>query len=498
MKSSKAFVILGNQLFSKEHLKDYKDCHFFMAEDYGLCSYEKHHKQKILLFLSAMRSHAEGLKANKYKVTYYDCQHLLFKKDYETKLLDFIAKYSIQEVVSFEVEDKFFEKRLKQFFNKQKLTYTTIQSPMFLSSRQDFTEYLNKGKKPFMATFYKQQRLKGSILIKDQDKPVGGKWSFDEDNRKKLAKDIEVPKVPSFKQTDHTKQLMSVIKEEFASHPGSLEFFNYPTTRKDAVKLFLDFLQNKLKQFGDYEDSITQKSHTVFHSMLSPVMNLGLLTPQTIVKETIAFAKTNKVPLNSLEGFVRQVIGWREFMRGIYQNYEQRLVSDNFFNHKKKLTKSWYDGSTGIVPLDHTIKNCLKYGYSHHIERLMVVCNLMNLSGIHPLEVYRWFMEMYVDSSDWVMAPNVMGMGLFSEGGIFATKPYICGSSYILKMSDHPKGDWCETMDGLYWRFIDQHKKFFLKNYRLAMMAKLLEKIDPIRKKRIFNKAEEFIQQHTK
>ena len=186
-----------------------------------------------------------------------------------------------------------------------------------------------------MATFYKQQRLNGNILIKDQDKPVGGKWSFDEDNRKKLAKGLEVPKVPSFKKTDHTKQLISMIEKEFASHPGSLEFFNYPTTRKDTVKLFLDFLKNKLKQFGDYEDSITQKSHTVFHSMLSPVMNLGLLTPQTVVKETIAFAKANKVPLNSLEGFVRQVIGWREFMRGIYQNYEQRLVSDNFFNHKK-------------------------------------------------------------------------------------------------------------------------------------------------------------------
>ena len=498
MTSSKAFVILGNQLFSKEYLKNYKDYHFFMAEDYGLCSYEKHHKQKILLFLSSMRSHAEELKANKFKITYYDCQHSLFKKDYEIKFLEFIKKHSIQEVVSFEVEDKFFEERLKKFFNKQKLTYTTIQSPMFLSSRQDFTEYLSKGKKPFMATFYKQQRLNGNILIKDQDKPVGGKWSFDEDNRKKLAKGLEVPKVPSFKKTDHTKQLISMIEKEFASHPGSLEFFNYPTTRKDTVKLFLDFLKNKLKQFGDYEDSITQKSHTVFHSMLSPVMNLGLLTPQTVVKETIAFAKANKVPLNSLEGFVRQVIGWREFMRGIYQNYEQRLVSDNFFNHKKKLTKSWYDGSTGITPLDHTIKNCLKYGYSHHIERLMVVCNLMNLSGIHPLEVYHWFMEMYVDSSDWVMAPNVMGMGLFSDGGIFATKPYICGSSYILKMSDHPRGDWCETMDGLYWRFIDQHKKFFLKNYRLAMMAKLLEKMDPIRKKRIFKKAEEFIQQHTK
>ena len=226
-------------------------------------------------------------------------------------------------------------------------------------------------------------------------------------------------------------------------------------------------------------------------------MNLGLITPDIIIKESLAFAKTNRVPINSLEGYVRQVIGWREFMRGIYQNYEDKLLQGNFFKHTRKLKASWYEGTTGIVPLDHSIKNCLTYGYTHHIERLMVICNIMNLSGIYPLEVYKWFMEMYVDSSDWVMAPNVMGMGLFSDGGIFATKPYICGSSYILKMSDHPKGDWCEVMDGLYWRFIDTHKAFFLKNYRLAMMAKLLEKMDVNRKQRIFAKADQFIQEHT-
>jgi len=231
--------------------------------------------------------------------------------------------------------------------------------------------------------------------------------------------------------------------------------------------------------------------------MLSPIINLGLITPATLIRETLDFAKTNKIPLNSLEGYVRQIIGWREFMRGIYQNYEERLLNTNFFNHQRKLSKSWYDGTTGIVPLDHAIKNCLQFGYTHHIERLMVVCNLMNLSGVHPVQVYKWFMEMYVDSSDWVMAPNVMGMGLFSDGGIFATKPYICGSSYILKMSDYPKGEWCEVMDGLYWKFIEDHKDFFLKNYRLAMMAKLLEKMDSVRKKRIFSKANIFIQANT-
>jgi len=497
MSSSKGFLALGNQLFSKEHIKDYKEHHFFMAEDYGLCTYEKHHKQKILLFLSAMRSYAEELSAAKYQVTYYDCNHPLFKKNYETKLLEFIKKNSIKEMVSFEVEDKFLEQRLHSFFLKHKISYQTIKSPMFVTTRKDFEDYLQSNKKPFMATFYKLQRTKMNVLIKDKNKPVGGKWSFDEDNRKKLPKGMTIPKVQSFKMSEHTKKLKPFIEKNFTSHPGTLENFNHPTTRKNAIKLYLNFLKEKFALFGDYEDSMTVKSHTVFHSMLSPIINLGLITPATLIRETLDFAKANKIPLNSLEGYVRQIIGWREFMRGIYQNYEERLLNTNFFNHQRKLSKSWYDGTTGIVPLDHAIKNCLQFGYTHHIERLMVVCNLMNLSGVHPVQVYKWFMEMYVDSSDWVMAPNVMGMGLFSDGGIFATKPYICGSSYILKMSDYPKGEWCEVMDGLYWKFIEDHKDFFLKNYRLAMMAKLLEKMDSVRKKRIFSKANIFIQANT-
>ena len=497
MSSSKGFLALGNQLFSKEHIKDYKEHHFFMAEDYGLCTYEKHHKQKILLFLSAMRSYAEELSAAKYQVTYYDCNHPLFKKNYETKLLEFIKKNSIKEMLSFEVEDKFLEQRLHSFFLKHKISYQTIKSPMFVITRKDFEDYLQSNKKPFMATFYKLQRTKMNVLIKDKNKPVGGKWSFDEDNRKKLPKGMTIPKVQSFKMSEHTKKLKPFIEKNFTSHPGTLENFNHPTTRKDAIKLYLNFLKETFALFGDYEDSMTVKSHTVFHSMLSPIINLGLITPATLIRETLDFAKANKIPLNSLEGYVRQIIGWREFMRGIYQNYEERLLNTNFFNHQRKLSKSWYDGTTGIVPLDHAIKNCLQFGYTHHIERLMVVCNLMNLSGVHPVQVYKWFMEMYVDSSDWVMAPNVMGMGLFSDGGIFATKPYICGSSYILKMSDYPKGEWCEVMDGLYWKFIEDHKDFFLKNYRLAMMAKLLEKMDSVRKKRIFSKANIFIQANT-
>ena len=201
--------------------------------------------------------------------------------------------------------------------------------------------------------------------------------------------------------------------------------------------------------------------------------------------------------MNSLEGYIRQVIGWREFMRGIYQSYSEKMETRNFFKQNRKMKKSWYDGTTGLPPLDYAIKNALNHGWSHHIERLMILSNIMNLCEIKPTVVYKWFMEMFVDSSDWVMVPNVYGMGLFSDGGIFATKPYICGSSYFMKMMDFKKGDWCNIMDGLYWRFIDRNRKFFLKNPRLSMMVRIFDKMKTDRKKLILPAAEIFIKQNT-
>ena len=184
-------------------------------------------------------------------------------------------------------------------------------------------------------------------------------------------------------------------------------------------------------------------------------------------------------------------------MRGIYQNYYKKLSQSNFFNHEREMKSSWYEGSTGLEPLDYSIKNAVKYGWSHHIERLMILSNIMNLCEIKPPNVYRWFMEMYIDSSDWVMSPNVYGMGLFSDGGIFSTKPYICGSSYFMKMMDFKKGNWCQVMDGLYWRFIDRNRDFFKGNPRLSMMVSVLDKMKTDRKKEIFLAAENFINANT-
>ena len=494
----KLFLILGNQLFPINNFEEFKNDHiFYMAEDYELCSYEKHHKQKILLFLSSMRSHADQLKKKKFKLEYKKIDSNDFKKDYLEKLKKFIKTKRIKEITSFEIEDKFFEKKIESFIKKNDLIWNKIKSPMFLNSRAEFNDYLSKNKKPFMATFYKTTRQKLNILMKNDGNPEGGKWSFDEDNRKKLPQDTKIPKFPNITETKHTKNLKPIIEKIFKEHPGNTQNFWFATEYNDVVKLLNFFLKEKSNLFGDYEDAVSQKNNILFHSALSPYINLGLITPEFIVSKTLQFHKKNKIRLNSLEGYVRQVIGWREFMRGIYQKYSDEMEKKNFFKHNRKMKNSWYEGTTGLPPLDYAIKNALKHGWSHHIERLMILSNIMNLCELKPKIVYKWFMEMFVDSSDWVMVPNVYGMGLYSDGGIFATKPYICGSSYFMKMMDFKKGDWCNTMDGLYWRFINRNRSFFLKNPRLSMMVRIFDKMKSDRKKLILEEAEKFINKNT-
>ena len=468
-----------------------------MAEDYELCTFQKHHKQKILLFLSAMRSYADTLKKNKYKIEYKKIEDKDFKNSYFDKILKITNKKKITEVSSFEVEDKFFEEKLKRFFTKSKIKWNIIQTPMFLNSRKEFKNYLEKSKKPFMATFYKETRKKLGILMNDNGTPVGGKWSFDEDNRNKLPKNISAPKYPKILETKHTKYLKPIIDKNFKDHPGSTNNFWLATEYDDVIKLLNFFIKEKSNLFGDYEDAVSQKDNILFHSALSPYINMGLITPEIIVQKILDFHKKNNIKLNSLEGYIRQIIGWREFMRGVYQGYSEQMETKNFFKQKRKMKSSWYEGSTGLPPLDHAIKNALTHGWSHHIERLMILSNLMNLCEIKPNYVYKWFMEMFVDSSDWVMVPNVYGMGLFSDGGIFATKPYICGSSYMLKMMDFKKGEWCNIMDGLYWRFINRNRTFFLKNPRLSMMVSVFDKMKIKRKNLILPAAEKFIKENT-
>lgn len=492
-----ALLILGNQLFDPSHksLKSTKFDFVFMREDVELCTHFKYHKQKIALFLMAMRSYADELRAKKFKVEY---QELEPSKDaYEEHFVKWLKKAKISHVTLFEIEDKFFEKRIFAALEKSGVEFTTLQSPMFLTSRTQFEAYLGKSKRPFMRTFYEQQRKRLKVMVDEKNDPIGGRWSFDELNRKPLPKTVEPPEPDLAPDTEHLDDVRKIVETHFSDHPGKLESVWFATTRAGAEDWLEKFFDERFANFGPYEDALATHSNFVFHSVLTPYLNTGLLTPDVVIQRAIAFANKRKLNIASVEGFVRQIIGWREFVRGIYQNFSEKQDTLNFFKHTRKLKPCWYDGTTGVEPLDLVIQKADQFGYAHHIERLMVVGNLMLLCEVDPREAHAWFMEMFIDSSDWVMGPNVYGMGIFSDGGIFATKPYICGSNYYRKMGGFKAAEWCDAVDGLYWGFIEKHKAFFSTNPRLSMMASTVQRMDEEKKTRIYAAAKKLKAQIT-
>ena len=494
--SKSTLLILGNQLFSLDIIQSIGADNIFMAEDLGLCTYEKHHKLKILMFLAAMREKRDELQAADCNVEYRDIENPAFEHFYEDKLADHVIVNGITELKVFEIEDKDFETRIEAFAEQQNIALTILPSPMFLLDREEFVAFNGKSKILRMGNFYKEVRKKLNLLMDEQQKPLGGKWSFDEDNRKKIPKGLTLPEQFKPKVSKYVETLKVTIESKFSGHPGKMDDVWMPLTRSDALENIDYFLAIKFEKFGIYEDAILQNDTFMFHSALSPSLNMGLITPIDIIDKVLAYTETHNDPLNSVEGFLRQIIGWREFIRGVYQHHGETQLQSNFFNFTGSLTQSWYSGETGIPPLDDAINFSDRYGYTHHINRLMVISNLMTLCEVHPKNVYHWFMEMYVDSSEWVMTPNVFGMGTFADGGIFATKPYICGSNYILKMSDYKKGEWCNTVDGLYWRFVSRHMGVLKNNPRLSFMRNTLENMDPQRKQLIFSCAEDFISNH--
>jgi deoxyribodipyrimidine photolyase-related protein len=491
---NKALIILGDQLFPIEYYSSYKKIPLFMAEDLTLCTHYKYHKHKIIFFLAAMRTYADELKAQGFDVQYEE----FGQKTYFDRLQTFLDKNKVSKMIIHEVQDKFFESSLYHFLNTKKIEIEILDSPNFLCSRKQFKLYFPPNKKPLMKSFYEKERKRLNILMDLKGRPIGGEWSYDAENRKKAPKVLTNKVLMKHDYNHHLSHVIELVDYSFSDHPGESKNFWAPLNRAGALKNLHYFIEHHLHDFGSYQDAITPRSPFLYHSILSPMINAGLINPKEIIDEVLlALDKNKNIPLASVEGFIRQVMGWREFIRGIYQNYSEQEESKNFFNHKRKLSHHWYQGTTGLPPVDDAIKKANEYGYCHHIERLMILSNIMLLSELHPHEVHKWFMEMFIDSADWVMGPNVYGMGQFSDGGIFATKPYISGSNYILKMSDYKKGDWCDVWDGLFWRFIENHKAFFSQNPRLSMMVRTLEKMDPVRKKNLFSIAAHFIETRT-
>lgn len=484
-------VILGDQLFPARFYDDGPDT-IFMCEDIELCRHFKYHKHKLVFFLASMRRYREELKERGKKVNYFELED---DSHFFKKLKACLKESKTKKIRMVRAEDRFFREKIQAFCKKEGAELEEIESPMFIVSRDEFSDYLQYHSRPFMKTFYEGQRKKRGVLMNKSGGPEGGKYSFDSSNRKKLPKGhhIERASLPD-RDNEITKKVQTLVEKVFPEHPGSCDNFWLCTNRRSALMWLDAFIKERLERFGDYQDALDERDPFLYHSVISPYLNNGMILPQEVIEKVAS----SDAPLNSKEGLIRQVLGWREFMRGIYLNFESEMEERNFFNHKRKLTKDWYEGTTGLLPLDSAIKKAKEYGYCHHIERLMVISNAMLLCEIDPKEVYKWFMELFVDSADWVMMGNVYGMGQFSEGGIFATKPYISSSNYLNKMGHFQKGEWQEIWDGLFWNFVKNNQKFLEKNYRMNMMVKTYEKMDLGKKRDLLAKAREFIESKTK
>lgn len=284
------------------------------------------------------------------------------------------------------------------------------------------------------------------------------------------------------------------IEKNFKNNYGYTDSFFYPVTHDEAKIWLKSFLKHKLDSFGPYEDAMSTRGNFLFHSILSPLLNIGLLTPEYVLKETLAYAKKNTIALSSLEGFIRQVIGWREYIRAVYVYLGDKERKGNYFSSKRSIPDSFWQGNTGITPLDDTIKSTLKYAYAHHIPRLMIMGNFMNLCQFKPDEVYRWFMELYIDAYDWVMVPNVYSMALYADGGLITTKPYISGSAYILKMSNYKKGEWSDIWDALFWNFVGIHFEKLSHEGRLGFIGVTYKKMSEEKRDMHAKKAQEFLE----
>jgi deoxyribodipyrimidine photolyase-related protein len=267
----------------------------------------------------------------------------------------------------------------------------------------------------------------------------------------------------------------------------------YPVTFQASTQWLDEFLERRFEDFGAFEDAILTQESVLHHSVLSPLLNVGLLTPQYVIEHSLRYASANGIPMNSVEGFVRQIIGWREFVRAVYEAQGSRQRTTNYWGFTRKIPPSFWDGTTGIEPIDSTIRKVLSTGYCHHIERLMVLGNFMLLCEFDPDEVYRWFMEMFIDAYDWVMVPNVYGMSQFADGGLMTTKPYISGSNYLMKMSDYRKGEWQTLWDGLFWRFMHVQRDFFTQNPRLGMLVRSFDKMPSEKRQKHCDIANEYL-----
>ena len=491
-KMTTANLIFPHQLFKESPLLKLEGEMYLVEVDLFFTQY-KFHKQKIAFHRSSMKQYETFLKTNGYSVTYVEA---ITKNADVRELVLHLKEKGVEHINYIDPTDDWLNRRLISAAAKNKISLNKIENPLFINTTSDLSKFFQPKKKKFFQTsFYKEERQRLNLLMAKNGQPEGGKWTYDDENRKKYPAKQKPPKIEFPEVDNYYEEAVSYVNQHFSNHFGQVgKTCSYPSNFSAAQAWFDQFLKVRFKEFGPYEDAIVKEEIILNHSLLSPLINVGLISPKYVVQTAIEFAERHHIPLNSAEGFIRQIIGWREFIRGIYEVKGREERTRNFWNFKRKIPKSFYDGTTGIEPVDDSIKKVLKTGYTHHIERLMILGNFMLLCEFDPDEVYRWFMEMYIDAYDWVMVPNVYGMSQFADGGLMSTKPYISGSNYIIKMSNYKKGPWQDVWDGLFWNFMDKHREFFLSNPRLGMLIRTFDKMNKDKQLQHLNNALKFLE----
>ncbi|MFZ9469627.1 MAG: cryptochrome/photolyase family protein [Rickettsiales bacterium] len=482
--------ILGDQLnLNISSLQNFDKKHdvILMTEIWDETNYVKHHKKKLVLILSAMREFADLLRQNNFKVFYKKLDDANNLGSFDKELEYFIDKQKPQKIIITEPSEYRVLQIFNNYFSRNKINYEIRNDERFICSHHEFASYAKDKKNLLLENFYHLMRQKTKILMEENKntkknsgtlKPVGGKWNYDKENRGTMPNDVRQPKIQQIKINKNTQEVIDLVKNNFPENFGSLENFNLATNHLDAENQFADFLKNRLNNFGIYQDAMREDVDFGFHSVISMYINIGLLDPLDCAKKVEAEYHIGNCDIAGAEGFIRQIIGWREYVRGIYWHFMPKYAKLNYFNHKRNLPEFyWNEDETAMNCLKTAIKHTRLHAYSHHIQRLMITGNFALLAEIDPDQVEEWYLAVYADAFEWVEMPNTRGMALFADGGIVASKPYCSSGNYINKMSNFCKncqydvklttGDKACPFNYLYWNFLIKNQELLKNNGRL-------------------------------
>lgn len=448
-----------------------------MAEVMGEATYAPHHPQKIVLFLAAMRKFASALRAQGHTVAYTKLDDPENTQSIVGEIIRYAAEYGAGEVITTQAGDH----RLRATLDACPIPVTTLPDTRFICSEPEFTTWAAGKKQLRMEYFYREMRRKTGLLM-DGDQPLLGRWNFDAENRKPAAPDMLRPKPPRFAPDAETREVIELVRGRF-NHFGTLNDFGWATTRDDALIALNHFIIHSLPRFGAEQDAMLRGDPFLSHALISPYLNLGLLDPLDVCQLAEAEFHAGRAPIEAVEGFIRQIIGWREYMRGIYLLHGPEYLTRNALNAQGKLPAVYWGGPTKMACMGAAVGQTQTHAYAHHIQRLMVTGNFALLAGVAPAMVHEWYLSVYIDAVEWVCAPNTLGMSQFADGGVIASNPYISSGAYINRMSDYCKGcaydvgaktgDKACPFNSLYWHFLHRHRARFTSNARMGQMYRV-------------------------